>query len=255
MSAPAPSDAAVAVTLPGPLGQALSAICIDTATAMASLALLRDGEVLGEVAWQAGSTHTRQLAGALRRLAADAGYNFAETSVVCVCTGPGSFNGIRAGMATASGLAFGLGVPIYGCSALDLLAFPHADRAPAQRALLPAGRGEFYSALFGTRGGRWRRVSPYSVETLEALAAETPAKSLWCGPLKADEATQLAELLGGSRRLVPPAHNVRRAAYLLPLALAAAAAGAPGTAQALAPLYLRRPSITTPRAAALAGVS
>ena len=255
MSAPIPIDhPAVAVTLPGPSGARHNAVCVDTATSMAALALIQDGQVVAETAWRVGKAHTRQLSAKLRALCHDSGYDLAATNIVCVCTGPGSFNGIRTGMATAFGLACGLGAPVYGSSALDLLAFPHADRAPAQRALLPAGKGEFYSALFGTRGGRWRRVSPYTIGDLATLAAESPAKCLWCGTLEEPEVEQLATLLGGARRWVAPAHNVRRAAYLLPLALAEAAAGGGGSPETVQPLYLRRPAITTPRVAALAGV-
>lgn len=243
----------VVVTLPGPSWEGYQAICIDTATEMASIALVRQGVIVGEETWRAGMTHTRALSPILRALAQQSGYVLSETNLICVCRGPGSFNGIRAGMATAIGLASGLGVPIHGCGTLDLLAFPHADRASAQRALLPAGRGEYYSALFGSRGGRWRRLTPYTVAPLATLVAESPAKCLWCGPLDQKAAEELAELLGGTKRLMGPAHNLRRASFLLTLALAVVEAGAPGTIEALEPLYLRRPAITTPRVAIPAG--
>jgi tRNA threonylcarbamoyl adenosine modification protein YeaZ len=250
MSADPGEPPPIPVTLPGPSWARHNAICIDTATDIASVALVQHGEVVAEQSWRTGMAHTRQLAARLRGLAAEASFSLGRADLVCVCTGPGSFNGIRTGMATAFGLAFGLGIPVHGASALDLLAFPHADRAPAQRALIPAGRGEFYSALFGTRGGRWRRLSAFTIAPLETLAAESPAKCLWCGILGEAEMERLATLLGGSRRIVLPPHNVRRAGYLLPLALAAAAAGASGTPSNVQPLYLRRPAITSPRAAA-----
>jgi tRNA threonylcarbamoyl adenosine modification protein YeaZ len=214
---------------------------------MASIALVERGEIVAEQQWRAGMSHTQQLAARLRQLASEARFTIESANFVCVCVGPGSFNGIRTGMATAIGIASGLDIPIYGCSALDLLAYPHADRAPAQRALLPAGRGEYYSALFGTRGGRWRRISPYTVAALTTLAAESPAKCLWCGIQGEDDIETLAGLLGGARRVVAPSHNIRRAAFLVPLALAAAANGADGSIDALQPMYLRRPAITQPR--------
>jgi tRNA threonylcarbamoyl adenosine modification protein YeaZ len=240
-------EPAISITLPGPSWARASALCIDSATDEASIALVEHGEVVAEQQWRTHFSHTQQLAVRIRDLSSEAAFDLRNVGLVCVCTGPGSFNGIRTGMATAIGVATGLGVPIYGCSALDLLAFPHADRSTAQRAVLPAGRGEFYSALFGTRGGRWRRLSPYVVSRLEGLVAESPSKCLWCGSLDDDAVETLGRLLGGGRRIVPPPHNVRRAAYLLPLAMAVAAAGAAGTADELRPLYLRRPAITMPR--------
>jgi tRNA threonylcarbamoyl adenosine modification protein YeaZ len=237
------------VILPGPAWGNPQAVCIDSAGDTISIALVSDGVVAAEQTWRAGMARSRVLAPALRRLAEQSGFALTDTKVVCVCTGPGSFNGIRAGMATAIGLAVGLDVPIYGCGALDLLAFPHADRAPAQRAVISAGRGAFYSALFATRGGRWRRVGPYTIGPLVDLVAESPAKCLWCGPLAGAVGDELATLLGGRKRLVDAAHNVRRASYMLTLALAAAAAGDKGSPTCLTPLYLRRPAITKPRAA------
>jgi tRNA threonylcarbamoyl adenosine modification protein YeaZ len=240
-------EAPVAITLPGPGWVRANAICIDTATDMASIALIERGEIVAEQQWRTGMSHTQQLATRLRQLAGESRFTIDSANFVCVCVGPGSFNGIRTGMATAIGIASGRDIPIYGCSALDLLAYPHADRAPAQRALLPAGRGEYYSALFGTRGGRWRRISPYTVAPLATLAAESPAKCLWCGIQGEEDLETLAGLLGGARRVVAPSHNIRRAAFLVPLALVAAANGSDGSIDALQPMYLRRPAITQPR--------
>jgi len=239
------------ITLPGPLGASSTAVCIDTATDMASVALLRDGAVVAEQTWLAGRAHTKHLSVTLRRLAEESGFELTAVNMLCVCTGPGSFNGIRAGMATALGLAYGLKAPIYGASSLDLIAFPHADRASAQRAILPAGRNEYYSALFGARGGRWRRLSSYVIEDLETLVADSPDRCLWAGTLNEEEVIRLATLLGGARRLVAPTHNVRRAAFLLPLALAEAASGGSGSSSALTPVYLRRPAITSPRSSSV----
>jgi tRNA threonylcarbamoyladenosine biosynthesis protein TsaB len=243
-----PDHEPAAVVLPGPSWKNLDAVCIDGAGEQASIALVSAGIVVAEQTWRTGMVRSRILTPTLRRLAAESGFSLAETRLVCVCTGPGSFNGIRVGMATAIGLAVGLGVPIYGCGALDLLAFPHAERAPAQRALLPAGKGSFYSALFGSRGGRWRRLTPYAVAPLADLVAESPAKCLWCGPLDRAAEDELTALLGGNKRVITGAHNVRRASYLLTLGLAAAEGGAPGTVECLNPLYIRRPAITAPRA-------
>jgi tRNA threonylcarbamoyladenosine biosynthesis protein TsaB len=243
----------ITITLPGPGWGRVNAICIDTATDTASIALVESGEVVAEQQWRTGMSHTSQLAARLKGLAIESAFKMRSANFLCVCVGPGSFNGIRTGIATAIGLAHGLGIPIYGASALDLMAYPHADRSPTQRAILAAGRGEFFSALFGARGGRWRRMTPYVVETLATLAQESPAKCLWCGANREADQDALATLLGGARRVVAPPHNVRRAAFLVPLALAAAAEGADGSVDSLRPLYLRRPAITQPRATAAVG--
>jgi hypothetical protein len=60
-------------------------------------------------------------------------------------------------------------------------------------------------------------------------------------------------LLGGAKRVAAPAHSLRRASFMVTLALAAGEAGASGSSADLVPLYVRRPAITTPRVAAMAG--
>jgi tRNA threonylcarbamoyladenosine biosynthesis protein TsaB len=115
-------------------------LAFDTATSVATAALVRDGEVLGERA----SLAVRVLDDA-HELLRDAGAAQAELTGVVVGTGPGSFTGLRMGLAAARGLALALDVPVAGVSTLEAL----AAGAPGALPVVDAGRREVFSFTAG----------------------------------------------------------------------------------------------------------
>jgi tRNA threonylcarbamoyladenosine biosynthesis protein TsaB len=117
-------------------------LAFDTATNRATSALVRDGEVLGERL----STASRVLADA-DDLLREAGFEEADVTHLAVGTGPGSFTGIRIGLAAARGLSYSLGVPVAGVSTLDAL----AAGAPGAVPVIDARRREIFALLNGPR--------------------------------------------------------------------------------------------------------
>jgi tRNA threonylcarbamoyladenosine biosynthesis protein TsaB len=115
-------------------------LAFDTATSVATAALVRDGEVLGERASRA----VRVLEDA-DELLREAGVEPSELGAVVVGTGPGSFTGLRMGLAAARGLALALDVPVAGVSTLDAL----AAGAPGALPVVDAGRREVFTRVSG----------------------------------------------------------------------------------------------------------
>jgi tRNA threonylcarbamoyladenosine biosynthesis protein TsaB len=110
-------------------------LAFDTATDVATSALVADGEVLGERASRA-STLLEDVDALLRQAGARTG----ELEALAVGIGPGSFTGLRVGLATARGLALALGIPGAGVSTLDAL----AAGAPSALPVIDARRGEVF---------------------------------------------------------------------------------------------------------------
>ena len=125
-------------------------LAFDTATGVATTALVDDEKLLGERA----STAVRVL-GDADELVRDAGASPADISRVAVGIGPGSFTGIRIGLATARGLALGLSVPVAGVSTLEAL----AAGAPGALPVIDAKRKE----VFTLAGDEPRCLSPEEV--------------------------------------------------------------------------------------------
>jgi tRNA threonylcarbamoyladenosine biosynthesis protein TsaB len=116
-------------------------LAFDTATGVATSALVRDGEVLGERASRA----VRVLADA-EELLEHAGAEPRELNRLVVGTGPGSFTGVRMGLAAARGLAFALDLVLAGASTLDAL----AAGAPGALPVVDAGRREVFTLVDGS---------------------------------------------------------------------------------------------------------
>ncbi len=120
-------------------------LAIDTSTDTASIALVRDAEVLVELTWHSGRNHTTQLLPNLSRLLDKADIH--SVNCIFVAKGPGSFNGLRVGVSTAKGLAFSLKIPLVGISTLEVEAYQHAETGLPVCPIFNAGRGEIATAI------------------------------------------------------------------------------------------------------------
>jgi tRNA threonylcarbamoyladenosine biosynthesis protein TsaB len=208
-------------------------LALDTANGACSAAVLRDGAVLAALSEPMMRGHQERLAPLVREVMTGAGIAFAELDRIGVTVGPGSFTGLRVGLAFAKGLALALGRPCVGIGSLEALAASEAGPG-LTAAVIDAKRGQVYLQVF--EGGA--AVMAPDVLPLEIAAA------------------RLAELWsGGTSRLVGPgaglltgvlthAEIIERAAPD-PVALARLAAARPAGA-APRPLYLRAPDAKLP---------
>ena len=122
----------------------------DTATTACSAALWAEGAVRAHRRIEAAGTHAEALVPMLCEVAAEAGTELGRMDRFAVTVGPGSFTGIRIGLATARGLALALGRPLVGLSTLEVLAagVPAQERDGPVLAALDAGSGRLYAQLF-----------------------------------------------------------------------------------------------------------
>ncbi len=121
------------------------------------------------------------LAPALKRLGEEAGCELGEVESLAVCIGPGSFTGIRIGVATAKALSQALGLPCYGIPSLLALAWAVEDKAGEVLCVLPAFASEYYLATYSAESSGWCQTSPVEGLPLEELTlrlAEARAKGV-----------------------------------------------------------------------------
>ena len=229
-------------------------LAFDTSTSVASVALVTDTtgtagdtRLVAELTWQVGRRHSTELLERLEWLLAASRLTMSDLTGVAVALGPGSFNGVRVALATAKSLAFARGVPLYGVPTLDIIAWGHRISGGTICAILEAGRGQVYAAIYDAAqpdAARWEPAAGYQVLTAAELAAQIHGEAFFCGEMSPETRATLAEALG-SRFRATSALDARRASWLAELALARSAAQRYDDPVALEPLYLRRPAITT----------
>jgi tRNA threonylcarbamoyladenosine biosynthesis protein TsaB len=212
-------------------------LSIDTASAMASVALSREGKLLAEVTWECKRNHTVELLPAVERCMSHMGVSKGDLSAVFVCTGPGMYTGLRVGVTVAKGLSHALRIPLVGVPRLELDAYSHAYFDGDIVAVHNAARGELAWATY--RGNPWREVtSPQLSKPLE-LAGAIGERTLLVGEI--DE--RLTAHLGEIAMVATPAASVRHAAALAELGYARLQAGEISEPALLKPVYLRPPAI------------
>lgn len=126
-------------------------LVVDTATPAGSVAVSRGAELLGEITLNVRATHTDRLLSIIRQLLRYVELSPAQLDGFGVVLGPGSFTGLRVGVATVKGLAMATGKPVVGISSLETLAGQAPFACLPVCALLDARKAEVYAGLFAWR--------------------------------------------------------------------------------------------------------
>ncbi len=153
-------------------------LALDTTAVTATVALLDDEKVLGVSSIHNKLTHSEKLLPMIDELLKNAGYTVDDVELIGVSKGPGSFTGVRIGIATVKGLAFATGASIAGVSSLEALAenFRFSSCEPCEQVVLcpsmDARRNELYNALFLYDGTEIKRLTPDRAISCEELYEE-----------------------------------------------------------------------------------
>jgi len=147
-------------------------LAIDTSHAVGGVAVAVDGEPTGAAQFGEGSSHLVEIGGAVDGLIAGAGLTAGDIDRVALVRGPGSFTGLRIGMAYAKGLCAGLRTELVVISTLELLAMPLLRQGFAVCALVDARKGEVYGAVYAPV----ESPAPKTESTLVEPCAREPQK-------------------------------------------------------------------------------
>ena len=146
----------------------MSLLALDTAGPDPSVAVLSRGEIFEEKL-PPGGRASEDLLPAIARALSTASLSLTDCERIAVCAGPGSFTGVRVGLATAWGIGRALGLPVEAVSTLEAMAEAARDRGVVRlAAFLDAGRGEIVGGLFDLTDERARAI----VEPARLFAAD-----------------------------------------------------------------------------------
>jgi len=152
----------------------MNILAFDTALDACAAAVWSDGTVLAAESVAAARGHAEMLFPMLARVLAQADLDYADLDRFAVTTGPGSFTGVRVGLAAARGLALGRSRPIIGITTLEAIAAtvsPQVDTGRRLGVAIDARRGELYVQVFEVDAGRPRAATPPSVIGHDEAAA------------------------------------------------------------------------------------
>jgi tRNA threonylcarbamoyl adenosine modification protein YeaZ len=218
-------------------------IAIDTSTGWGGIALSQDGNLLAELTWKPGQNHSSELFPNVERLLQTAKSDIKSLTAVFVAVGPGSFNGLRAGISAAKGLAFSLNLPLVGISTLEAEALPFAFTGLPLCPIHDAGRGEIAAALY-RQAGNWQRIKEEYLTTIESLCEEVSQKTVFCGEIPPAAIDYIQASLDENAVIPGWEQRLRRPGYISYLGWQRLKSGQTDNIATLQPTYLRQPPIT-----------
>ena len=209
-------------------------LALDTTTRAGSLAIVRDGAVVNEIVGDPTLTHGQRLPGEFARICQEAGVQLPEIDLFAVAAGPGSFTGLRVGIAAIQGLAFALDRKVVPVSTLEAIAEAPRSRGARAAAWMDAQRQEVFAEI----PGEIEAASGTPEDILSAWLSRTDLRGIeFHGDGAVRYAERIHKVLG---------RYVQTATGTPPLAgaIGAIAAREPARAvlpHAIVPIYVRRP--------------
>ncbi len=217
-------------------------LALETATVVSSVAVATEEKLLAEVTAAAKLTHSETLQPHIAMALEMAGVRREEIGAVAVSLGPGSFTGLRIGLAAAKAMAYAWQVPLVGVDTLASLAMGCPWPGAKTAALIDAQKGNVYLALYEWREGypieRWPAEVVPCEQAIERLASLKEPVML-TGDIVSQKLA-LWENLPENLFIAPSAAILPRAASVAALGLRRLAAGLADNIMGLEPLYIRR---------------
>ncbi len=220
----------------------MSILAIDTATQVSSVAVASEEKLAAELTMQARLTHSETLMPHIEQVLQMAGVKKAELDGIAVSIGPGSFTGLRIGLAAAKAMAYVLQKPLVGVSTLATLAAHFPVPGVHIVSLLDAQKGNAYREVFHWEQGRLVSEQPVTVANLKDIVAacgELNGPVVLTGDIAAKKVRGKLELPANVQ--LAPAHQLMpRAANVAMLGLQRLMAGEQDNVIDLEPWYIRR---------------
>lgn len=220
----------------------MSILAIDTATQVSSVAVLKEGRLLAELTMQGKLTHSETLLPHIEQVLKMAAVAKEELTGIAVSNGPGSFTGLRIGLAAAKAMSYVLGIPLVGVSTLQALAYQLPAPGVRVMCLLDAQKGNAYVESY-----RWENNSLQVVDSVQvakitdivAACANMNEQVILLGDAVQKKVAGKLEL-PANVSVAPPHIVMPRAACVAMLGQAKMMAGETDNVMDLEPVYIRR---------------
>ena len=232
-------------------------LAFETSAKAGSVALMQDGKLLAESYQNTGLTHSQTLLSMAETMIKSCDLTPHEMQAVAVAAGPGSFTGVRIGVAAAKGFAWGLEIPCCGVSTLEAMAENLGIYEGTVVCVMDARRSQVYNALFQAEKGGLTRLTPdraISLAELEKELSQIPGPLYLVGDGSKLTYQALQETI--SNLILPPEHHLhQRAAGVAMAAEKMLRSGKICDAESLQPNYLRLSQAERERLEKTQGVS
>jgi tRNA threonylcarbamoyladenosine biosynthesis protein TsaB len=212
-------------------------LAVDTATESIGLALHDGAQVLAEHLWHSRAHHTVELAPEVAMMLRRAGAGPRDLRGVAVARGPGSFTGLRIGMAFAKGLALGHNLPLVAVPTFDILVYGQPRMQKPLLALVRMGRSRVAALWYKWSHDGWQAQGEPEGFTWEGLLDQVEGPAQVCGEL--DQEARNTLRADARLQLAGPAESARRPGFLAELGWRRLRAGEEDDSERVAPIYLR----------------
>lgn len=156
----------------------MNILALETSAKAASCAVLKDGAPVASAWQQTGLTHSRTLMPMVEGMLRNSELTIQDMDAIAVAVGPGSFTGLRIGIAAVKGLSWAADKPCIAVSTLEAMATPLSHMEGLIICAMDARRQQVYNALFEAHAGQLRRLSPDRAIALQELEGEIAAVDL-----------------------------------------------------------------------------
>ncbi len=218
-------------------------LALDTSSIVSSVALMDDEKLIGEYTINHKKTHSQKLMPMVAELLESCEVRIEAVDYIAVAEGPGSFTGLRIGVATAKGLAHAVNIPVVGVSTLDALAFNLAFSQGLICPILDARRGQVYTGIYKWELGELCPIEKPTATTIDELVEKLTKRSeevIFLGDGVGKHKDMLENRLKDRMEIAPISDRMPKASSVAELAFKQIRKGNVKSYYELAPEYLRK---------------
>jgi len=214
---------------------------IETSTTTGSVAVAAEDRVIAQYSLNIEVTHSERLMSTVDQVLKDTGLTIAEMAGYAVAIGPGSFTGLRIGLAAVKGLALVSGKPVAAVPTLKALAGNLPYAAYPVCPMLDARKNEVYAATYRFEGTTLVQVMAETVISLSRLSELISEKTIFTGEASHLFRKEIVNLFGDRALFAPHATMLPSAAVVAEIGLDMIKSGKQADLDSVTPMYIRRP--------------